>query len=319
MFLRCNNRKKDGKDHRYWSIVENRRLRVGHVTQRQVLYLGEINDVERAAWHRTIAVVNEDTPSRQQVSLFPEDREIPVEVLNGLQVKLSELRLCRPRAFGDCWLACRLWDGLQLGSFWRDRLPQGRAQGFVKLTVPQAKAPVNRETFRFELLKPKLKAAELRDGHYLLRSFQTGQPAGSLWEMYMQLTEIEAAFKCLKSKLKMRPIHHQLEVRIEAHIFVAFLAYCLSVTLRKKLQAHAPGLTPRAVLEKLSTILMLDVRLPLVDGRELVMARYTQPEPEHQVVLEKLRWSLPPQPPPRIRAAAVGESGSVQAKKTNEL
>jgi hypothetical protein len=68
----------------------------------------------------------------------------------------------------------------------------------------------------------------------------------------------------------MRPIHHQLAVRIEAHIFVAFLAYCLSVTLRKKLQAHAPGLTPRAVLEKLSTILMLDVHLPLVDGRELV-------------------------------------------------
>jgi hypothetical protein len=590
MFLRANIRQKDGKEHRYWSVVENRRLRVGHVTQRTVLYLGEINDTQQTAWRRTLEVVNEETQSRQQISLFPEDRQVPAEALDGLQVKLSQMRLCRPRAFGDCWLACWTWDELQLGEFWRARLAQGRAEvpwdhvlelltvqqlvspgsefrlhrhwflasamdqlldedfavaaknrlyqaldrvlehrsalfshlqgrwrdlfgvkcdlllydltstyfegampavpkakrghsrdgrpdclqvvlavvvtpeglplgyevmagntsdkttlramvqkvqgqygtvqriwvmdrgipteetlqemrtsdppvsylvgtprarwtqfaaqlqtqpwekirdtvevklfrhegeiyvlaksegrqakevairrrklvrllrtlralrrtrarpwkrdtlleklgaarkeagrawGFVKIQKPKAKQPVNRQTFAFELLKDKLEAAELRDGHYLLRAFQAGEQAGSLWSMYMQLTQIEAAFKCLKSELRIRPIRHHVERRVEAHIFVCFLAYCLHVTLRLRLQAHASGLTPQAVLEKLSTILMLDVELPLADGRELVMARYTQPEPEHQLVLQKLGWNLPAQPPPRIRAAQV--------------
>src|ERR1039458_970995 len=117
----------------------------------------------------------------------------------------------------------------------------------------------------------------------------------------MQLTEIEAAFKTLKSELQLRPIRHHVELRIEAHILVCFLAYCLNVTLRKRLQAHAPGLTARAVLETLSSILMLDVHVPLADGRELVMPRYTQPEAEQRLVLEKLGWQLPPN---RRRASA---------------
>ena len=117
----------------------------------------------------------------------------------------------------------------------------------------------------------------------------------------MQLTEIEGAFKTLKSNLQLRPIRHHVELRIEAHILVCFLAYCLHVTLRKRLEAHAPGLTPRAVLETLSSLLMLDVHLPLADGRELVLPRYTQPEPEQRLALEKVGWDLPPQPPPRIR------------------
>jgi transposase len=121
----------------------------------------------------------------------------------------------------------------------------------------------------------------------------------------MQLTEIEGAFKCLKSDLCIRPIYHKKEERIEAHIFIAFLAYCLMVTLKKHLQAHAPGLTPRAVLEKLSTILMIEVHLPFEDGRKLILPRYTQPEAEHRLILEKLKLQLPKQPPPRIRAAAV--------------
>ena len=121
----------------------------------------------------------------------------------------------------------------------------------------------------------------------------------------MQLSEIEAAFRTLKSELQLRPIRHHVELRIEAHILVCFLAYCLSVTLRKRLEAHAPGLTSRAVLETLSGILMLDVHVPLADGRELVMPRYTQPEAEHRLVLEKLGWDLPPQPPPRIRRSQV--------------
>jgi len=586
MFLRSNTRKKDGKEHRYWSVVENRRLRVGHTTQRTVLYLGEINDAQQAAWRKNLDVVNEVSQRTEQICLFPEDREIPPDVFNGLQVKLSELTLRHPRVFGDCWLGCRLWDELELGSFWRTRLPEGKAEvpwfkvlelltvrqlvapgskwhlhrrwflssamdqlleedfavaaknrlyqcldridqhrtelfthlqgrwkdlfgatydlllydltstyfegemeqapkakhgysrdkrsdcrqvviavvlspegfplayeimpgntsdrttlklflekiqkqygqarriwimdrgipteetlaemrqseppmgylvgtprarwdqfreqfeklswqklrdtvevkllsqdgevyvlaksegrrqketairrrklarllrtlrglrrtrqrpwkrdtllhklgaahkeagkawGFVKITVPKARQPVNRDTFQFQLLKDKLKHAQQRDGHYLLRGFEAGDGAGPLWERYMQLTEIEAAFKTLKSDLQLRPIRHHVELRIEAHILVCFLAYCLSVTLRKRLQAHAPGLTPRAVLETLSGILMLDVHVPLADERELVMPRYTQPEPEHRLVLDKLGWELPPQPPPRIR------------------
>jgi hypothetical protein len=588
MFLRFNIRKKDGKEHRYWSVVENRRLRAGSTTQRTVLYLGEINDTQQAAWRKSLEVINETNQRTEQICLFPEDRQIPPDVLNGLQVKLSELTLQRPRVFGDCWLGCRLWDELQLGTFWRQRLPEGKARvpwfkvlellsvrqlvapgskwhlhrhwflasamdqllgedfavaaknrlyecldrieryraelfthlqgrwkdlfgatydvllydltstyfegqmeqapkaqhgysrdrrsdcrqvvialvlspegfplayevvpgntsdrttikaflqkiqaqygqarriwimdrgipteetlaemrqsdppvgylvgtprarwdqfqealgkvpwqklrdqvevkvlaqgaevyvlaksqgrrekeiairrrklarllrtlrqlrrtrqrpwkrdtllhklgaahkeagrawGFVSITVPAARQPVNRDTFKFQLLQDKLQAAEQRDGHYLLRGFSAGQEAAPLWERYMQLTEIEAAFKTLKSDLHLRPIRHHGEARIEAHILVCFLAYCLSVTLRKRLQAHAPGLTSRAVLESLSGILMLDVHVPLADGRELMMPRYTQPEPDQQLVLEKLGWPLPPQPPPRIRRA----------------
>jgi hypothetical protein len=181
----------------------------------------------------------------------------------------------------------------------------GSAWRFVKITVPKAREPVRRDTFKFELLKDKLNDAEERDGHYLLRGFNAGEEAGPMWERYMQLTEIEAAFKTLKSDLQLRPIRHHIEPRIQAHILVCFLAYCLSVTLRRRLQAHAPGLTSRAALETLSGILMLDVHVPLADGRELVMPRYTQPEAEHQLVLQKLGWELPPQPPPRIRRASI--------------
>ncbi|MGH9397894.1 MAG: IS1634 family transposase, partial [Terriglobia bacterium] len=133
-----------------------------------------------------------------------------------------------------------------------------------------------------------------------------------LWERYVQLTQIEAAFKTLKSDLGLRPIYHHVERRVEAHIFVAFLSYALSVTLRQRLTALAPGLTPRAVLEKLATIQMLDVCFPTTDGRWLIMPRYTQPEPEQSLLLHRLHLSLPPQPPPRIKVpereptAAVG-------------
>jgi len=590
MFLRYNTRKKDGKEHRYWSVVENRRLRFGRMTQRTVLYLGEINDTQQSAWRKSLEVFNEIDQITEQICLFPEDRDIPPDVLNGLKVKLSELTLERPRLFGDCWLGCRLWDELQLEEFWRQHLPSGKVQvawykvlelltvrqlvapgskwhlhrrwflcsamdqlleedfavagknrlyqcldridqhraalfthlqarwkdlfgatydlllydltstyfegqmeqapkakhgysrdkrsdcrqvviavvlsaegfplayeimpgntndrttlklflqkiqtqygqarriwvmdrgipteetlqdmrqsdppvgylvgtprgrwdqfkaelekvpwqklrdtievkllaqdqevyvlaksqgrrqkerairrrklarllrtlrvlrrtrqrpwkrdtllhklgaahkeagkawGFVKITVPKARQSVNRDTFQFEVLKDKLKDAQQRDGHYLLRGFGAGDQAGPLWERYMQLSEIEAAFRTLKSELQLRPIRHHVELRIEAHILVCFLAYCLSVTLRKRLEVHAPGLTARAVLETLSGILMLDVRVPLADGRELVMPRYTQPEAEHRLVLEKLGWDFPPQPPPRIRRSQV--------------
>ena len=123
-----------------------------------------------------------------------------------------------------------------------------------------------------------------------------------MWEFYTQLVHVEEAFKNLKGDLALRPIHHQKERRIEAHIFVAFMAYALHVTLRRRLSDLAPGLTPRAVLEKFSTVQMIDVHLPTTDGRTVIMSRYTQPEPELQILLTQLRLSFPAQPPPRMVA-----------------
>ena len=598
MFLRSTTRTKDGKRHRYYSVVENRRLTSGKVAQRTVLYLGEINDSQEAAWRKTLEVFDESSQGPKTLSLFPEDREIPADAVDAVQVKLSGMKLCRPRGFGDCWLACELWQQLGMTSFWEDRLPRGReevpwtkvlqllvvnqmvepgtefrlhrqwfdrsamdellgvdfavaekdrlyrcldrllahkkemflflkdrwrnlfnarfdvllydltstyfegeceknpkarrgysrdgrpdclqvvialvvtpdglplayevmngntadkttlrgflekiestygraermwvmdrgipteevleemrrperqlqylvgtprgriktmekkwldlpwkkvresvevklwseegelfvlarsegrqakemamrrrrlaqylralrrmrqslpardqllmrigaaksragrAAAFVQLHLPAENEAVRRDTFSFKLDREKFDAAELRDGHYLLRSNVTSGDPTVLWERYVQLTEIEAVFKALKSDLSVRPIHHQLEHRVEAHIFVAFLAYCLMVTLKKRLQAHAPGLTPKAVLEKLAAIQMLDVWLPTTDGRYLMMSRYTQPEAEQAVVLQKLRLELPKQPPPRIRS---GWSDSQTAATTVEM
>jgi len=126
-----------------------------------------------------------------------------------------------------------------------------------------------------------------------------------LWQHFIQLTEIEQAFKELKSDLSIRPVYHQLDHRIEAHIFVAFIAYCLQVTLKFSARQLAPGLTPRAILEKLSAIQMVDVHLPTTDGRHLVLSRYTQPDPDQQLILQRLGLTLPLQPPPRIRSTAL--------------
>ena len=583
MFLRSSNRKKDGKDHRYFSIVENRRLDSGQTVQRTVLYLGEINDQQQAAWRKTLEVFDEDRQRYTSLSLFPEDREIPADAVDALQVKLSGLELRRPRVFGSCWLGCELWRQLGLEQFWSERLSAsheavswekvlrllvvnrllapgsefhlhrqwfvssamdellgedfavadkdrlyrcldrvlehkrelfvwlkrkwadlfqadfevllydltstyfegemennakakrgysrdgrpdclqvvialvitpdgfplayevmngntserktlkpflekientygkarrvwvmdrgipsevllgemrqrqvlylvgtprskvaqhaqkwldqpwhqvrdavrvklfehegelwvlaesqgrrakeiairrkrlarllrklramrhsrpsrdrlllrigaakkeaGQAFGLVKIQVPEAGQPVTRETFHFHLNKAKLRELEQRDGHYLLRSNLTGDDPAVLWERYIQLTQIEAAFRTLKSDLGIRPIYHQREDRVEAHILIAFLAYCLHITLKNQLQIHAPGLTPPAVLEKLATIQMIDVWIPTRDGRWLVLPRYTQPEKEVQILLDRMQRRLPSQPSPRLTAA----------------
>jgi transposase len=595
MFLRSNKRIKDGKEHRYYTVVESRRLRSGKVAQRQVLYLGEINDSQQAAWRKTLDVFDEEQHRFTPLSLFAEDRPVPADAIDSVQVKLSEMKLERARPYGNCWLGCELWGQLQLDQFWSQKLPEGResvawaqvlellvvnrlidpgsefrvhrqwfdqsamdvllgqdfqvaekdrlyrcldrvlphkqdlfvhlqqrwkdlfeaefdvllydltstyvegeaeqnskakygysrdgkpnskqvvialvmtptglpmayevmdgntsdkstlrgfldkiesmygkarrvwlmdrgipteailaemrtsrqetfylvgtsrakikeyekkwlelpwqkvresvevklfaqdgelyvlaksegrqakeiairrkklvrllrklramrrsapkrdqllmrvgaaktdvgrAFGFVKINLPAAGQEVTRETFTFRLDKSKLKEAELRDGHYLLRTNLVAEDPALLWDRYMQLTQIEAAFKCLKSDLGIRPIHHQLEHRVDAHILVAFLAYCLTVTLKHRLKAHAPGLTPRAVLEKLATIQMLDVSFPTTDGRRLVMPRYTEPNPEQALLLHQLKLVLPQQPPPRITTAA-SSSPSPQLK-----
>jgi transposase len=587
MFLRSTNRRKDGKDHRYFSIVENRRLPGDKTVQRTVLYLGEINDQQQAAWRKTLEVFDEKERRYTTMSLFPDDREIPAGALDSVQVRLSGLELRRPRTFGNCWLGCELWHQLGLDEFWQQRLPEaretvswekvlrllvvnrlldpgsefrlhrqwfvdsamddlletdftvaekdrlyrcldrvlkhkqelfiwlkqkwadlfqadfevllydltstyfegemeqnpkakrgysrdkrpdclqlvialvvtpdgfplaydvmngntsdrttlrdflkkieetygkarrvwvmdrgipseailkemreperqtfylvgtpkgrinqhekewldlpwqkvrdavevklyqhegelyvlaksegrqakemamrrkrlarllrklrvmrkslpkrdqlllrigaakkeaGRAFGFVKIRMPQKDESVTRETFSFEVDKAKLKAAEQRDGHYLLRSNLTGEDPAVLWTRYVQLTQIESVFRSLKSELGIRPIYHQLEHRADAHVLIAFLAYCLQVTLKNRLMIYAPGLTPAAVLEKLATIQMVEVWIPLVDGRWLMMPRHTQPEKDVQAVLDHLQMMLPSQPPPRITASQV--------------
>jgi len=585
MFLRSTNRKKDGKDHRYFSIVENRRMAEGRTVQRTVLYLGEINDQQQAAWRKTLEVFDEQEQRYTEMSLFPDDREVPADALDSVQVRLSGLELRRPRTYGSCWLACELWHELGLDEFWRQHMAEGReavswekvlqllvvnrlldpgsefhlhrqwfdssamdellhsslavaekdrlyrcldrvlehkqdlfvwlkqkwadlfaadfevllydltstyfegdmeqngkarrgysrdgrsdcAQlvialvvtpdgfplayevmngntsdrstlrlflkqiedtygkarrvwvmdrgipseailkemreperqtfylvgtpkgrihqhekkwldlpwqqvrdsvevklyeyegelyvlaksqgrqakeiairrkrlarllrklramrkslpkrdqlllrigaakkeagrtfGFVKLKLPKKDEAVTRETFSFQVDKTKLKRAQQRDGHYLLRSNLTGEDPAVLWTRYVQLTQIESVFRSLKSELGIRPIYHQLEHRADAHILIAFLAYCLQVTLKNRLMIHAPGLTPAAVLEKLATIQMVEVWIPMVDGRWLVMPRHTQPDQDVQALLDHLRISLPSQPPPRIKAS----------------
>ena len=251
---------------------------------------------------------------RESVELKLVSQEQEVYILVKSQGRRQKERAIRRKKLARLLRTLRVLRRTRQRPWRRDTLLQklgaahkeaGAAWRFVNITLPKAGQPVNRETFKFQMLKESLREAQERDGQYLLRGFNAGDQAAPLWERYMQLGEIEAAFKTLKSDLQLRPIRHHLELRIEAHILVCFLAYCLSVTLRKRLQAHAPGLTPRAVLESLSGILMIDVHIPLVDGRELVMPRYTQPEAEHRIVLEKVGWDLPPQPPPRIRRAQV--------------
>jgi transposase len=585
MFLRSTNRKKDGKDHRYFSVVENRRVPGGGTVQRTVLYLGEINDQQQAAWRKTLEVFDEAEQRYTSLSLFPDDREIPADAVDSIAVKLSGLELRRPRTYGACWLACELWHQLGLDEFWRQRLPEareavswekvlrllvvnrllapgsefqlhrqwfmqsamdellqadfrvaekdrlyrcldrilehkqelfvylkqkwadlfqadfevllydltstyfegemehnpkarrgysrdgrpdclqlvialvitpdgfplayevmngntsdratlksflskiestygkarrvwvmdrgipseallkemraperqtfylvgtpkgkinqhekkwldlpwqrvrdsvevklyehegelyvlaksqgrqakeiamrrkrltrllrklramrkslpkrdqlllrigaakkeaGRAFGYVKLRLPEKDEAVTKQTFSFHTDKAKLKAAQQRDGHYLLRSNLTGEDPAVLWARYIQLTQIESVFRSLKSELGIRPIYHQLEHRADAHVLIAFLAYCLQVTLKNRLLIHAPGLTPAAVLEKLATIQMVEVWVPIVDGRWLMLPRHTQPEKDVQALLEPLQLQLPAQPPPRIKGS----------------
>jgi transposase len=586
MFLRRHKRVKDGKEHHYYSVMESRRLQSGKVAQRRVLYLGEINDSQQAAWRKTLEVFDEEKQQYRKLSLFADDRAEAAD-LDAVQVKLGQMQLRRARPYGNCWLGCELWKQLELDRFWERKLPRGRegvawtkvlellvvnrlidpgsefrvhrhwfdqsamdillgvdfqvaekdrlyrcldrllehrqdlfvqlqqrwrqlfdaqfdlvlydltstyvegeaeqnpkakrgysrdgrpdckqvvialvitpegfplayevmdgntsdkttlrgfldkieklygtarrvwlmdrgipteallaeirntrpdtfylvgtprarvnnfekqwldlpwqevrdsvqvklfakdgetyvlaksegrqakeiairrkklarllrklramrrscpkrdqllmrvgaakteagrAFGFVKIRLPKDGQQVTRETFTFTVDKTKLKDAEFRDGHYLLRTNLAAEDPAVLWQRYMQLTQIEAAFKCLKSDLGIRPIHHQLEHRVEAHILVAFLAYCLTVTLKHRLQMHAPGLTPRAVLEKLGAIQMLDVSFPTTDGRTLTMPRYTEPEPEQAILLHQLKLNLPQQPPPRLHAPVV--------------
>jgi hypothetical protein len=579
MFLKCRERRKDGKTHRSWSIVESRRYAGNKVAHRHVLYLGEINDSQRRAWERTIAVIDERDGVSRQLALFPEDRTPPPGEVETLQVRLSALTLERPRQWGACWLANELWRTLRLDDFfgarlavsreetdwekvlrilviyrvlspgsewrlhrhwfsttalpdllgvderaaqddtlyrchdlllehkeqlfahlrerwsdlfgaryevllydltstyfecdvpadendprrfgysrdrrgdcvqvivalvvtpeglplayemlpgntadkttlrgmlatirrrfgaaeriwvmdrgipteevlaelratdsgvrylvgtpkgrltrheaalaeqpWREVRPQLRvkllphARELYVLAESQARAGKERGmrqrrlkaywkrlgqlqrqrpardallqklgaaqeragriatslvavdvaadgALTYQLNRDALRATRGREGRYLLRTNLTADDPELIWRCYMQLCFVEEAFRTLKGDLGLRPIFHQRPDRIEAHLFVAFLAYCLSITLRQQLRGVAGGLMPRAVLEKMATLQMLDVRVPTLDGRELLLTRRTEPNADVSLLLQHLKLALPPQPPPKI-------------------
>ena len=181
----------------------------------------------------------------------------------------------------------------------------GRAAHLIKVHLPQASGSSKTASFEFDLDRAKLRQVRRREGRYLLRTNLGGHDPAQLWTFYIQLTEVEQAFKELKHDLAVRPIYHSSEARIEAHIFVAFLAYCLQVSLKAQLRGLAHGITPAEVIAKFKTMQMVDVRVPTTDGRELVLSRYTQPEADHRMLLDLLRLKLPEQPPPKITAKLV--------------
>ena len=195
------------------------------------------------------------------------------------------------------------------------KLGAARAKAPAAWRLIDVDVPAGGATFSYTLNRNKLRQARRREGRYLLRTNLCGQEPAELWQFYIQLTEIEAAFKTLKDDLGLRPIYHRLEQRIEAHIFVAFLAYCLHVTLRARLKPLAGGLTPRAVFDKFAAIQMLDVHFPTTDGRTLILCRTTELDADQKILARQLDLTLPPQPPPRITAARQNtEAEPVSAK-----
>ena len=237
-----------------------------------------------------------------EVKLLPQEGE--VYVLAQSTDRVHKERAIRRRQLKKLWERLKELQGMKLS---RDqmlfKLGAARVQFPAAWRVVAVDVPKTRKkvcSLSFSLRKDKLRAVRKREGRYLLRSNMSAEKPDQLWQFYIQLTQVEAAFKDLKDDLALRPIFHQKERRIEAHIFVAFLAYCLHVTLRTHLRRVASGLTPRSVLDKFAEIQMLDVHFPTTDERELIFRRYTQPEKDQKMLLAQLGWELPPQPPPRI-------------------
>jgi transposase len=246
-----------------------------------------------------------------EVKLLARDEEM--YVLARSRDRMRKERAMRRRQLKALWNRLKELSGMRVK---RDQLllkvGAARQQSPSAWRLVEVLAPArDGEPLRFFLRKDKLRDVVRGEGRYPLRTNMSRRDPEELWRFYMQLVRVEDAFRNLKGDLMIRPIFHQLEPRIEAHIFVTFLAYCLQTTLAQSLKAHATGLTPRSVLEQLKTILMLDVKVPTTDGRWLVMSRYTQPDKTQQLLLAKLGLSLPKQPPPRIHSQEVSTFPSV--------
>jgi transposase len=238
-----------------------------------------------------------------EVKLLPQEREM--YVLAQSRARIHKERGMRRRKLK--WLWARLKD-ISAMSLTREellmKLGAARSKARAAWRLLDVEIAAEGASLSYALNRQKLRQVRWREGRYLLRTNLCGRDPAQLWQFYIQLVEIEAAFKNLKDDLQLRPIYHQLEQRIEAHIFVAFLAYCLHVTLRARLKPLAPGLTPRAVLDKLAAVQMLDVHFPTADGRTLVLTRYTELNADQKMLVKQLNLSLPPQPPPRLTAPA---------------
>jgi transposase len=239
-----------------------------------------------------------------QVKLLSEDNELYVFAESVDRV--SKERAMRRRQMKWLWKRLRELAAMEVS----------REEMLMKLGAARSRAPtawrlieidMDRESsmFIYALNRQKLRTVRRREGRYLLRTNLTENDPALLWQYYIQLVAVEQAFKNLKGDLAIRPVFHQVERRIEAHIFIAFLAYCLQVTLQRRLHTLAPGLTARSALEKFAAVQMIDVYLPTTDGRELLLSRYTQPEPALQLLIQQLKFQLPPQQPPKITTAAV--------------
>jgi len=234
-----------------------------------------------------------------RVKLLPQAGEVYVLAESG--ARTAKERAMRRRKLKTLWQRLR---ELQAQDLTRDqRLEKlgaardraGRAVASLANTTVDVEGKL-----AFSLDRKKLRSARKREGRYLLRTNLSADNPELLWRCYMQLVFVEEAFRTLKGDLGLRPIYHHKAERIEAHLFVAFLAYCLSITLRQRLKALAGGLMPRVVFEKLAMLQLLDVRVPTTDGRELLLLRRTEPDRDVALLLARLNLILPPQPPPRI-------------------
>ena len=234
-----------------------------------------------------------------RVKLLPQDGEVYVLAASG--ARISKERGMRRRKLKALWQ--RLQE-IQAQDLTRDqRLEKlgGARDRAGRAVAALVQAAVDAEgKLTFHLDRDKLRRVRQREGRYLLRTNLSADNPELLRRCYMQLVHVEEAFRTLKGDLGLRPIYHHKPERIEAHLFVAFLAYCLSVTLRQRLKALAGGLMPRVVFEKLATLHLLDVRVPTSDGPELLLVRRTEPERDVALLPTRLKLELPPQPPPRI-------------------
>jgi hypothetical protein len=186
-----------------------------------------------------------------------------------------------------------------------ERHPQAWRWAIVEYVAPAADQ--SRGSLRWSWDREAFRRAVRTEGAYLLRAHWTERNPARLWETYMQLTEAEAAFRTMKSEIKVRPIWHWTESRVRAHLMVAFLD-CLWVYLKKCCQAVAPSLTPWALLDQLGRIVVVEVWFELRNGGTICLPRITQPEPPQSALLNLLDWTLPDQPPPRIYAPQLAAS-----------
>jgi transposase len=245
-----------------------------------------------------------------QVKLLPQDNELYVFAQSADRV--AKERAMRRRQLKRLWARLKQLSGMTISQ--QELLMKlGAARSHYPTGWRLVEVNVDKQTphFTYRLNRDKLRQARRREGRYLLRTNLTGSDPAELWRYYLQLTQIEEAFRNLKGDLAIRPIYHQIESRIEAHIFIAFLAYCLHVTLAQQMRPHAPGLTPRSVLEKFAAVQMIDVEIPTTDGRTVQLTRYTEPPRELKLLLERLHLELPAQPPPKITAAQAATATSV--------